>query len=160
MNLRVLFLSGVLVSLCVQAAQHPIGPPRALRVRAWHDACLLSKYKCDGIGPPRARFDEKLAAEDLYGQYIGGGVVWIRPGMSDDDTHVVLVHEMVHYLQDRHGYWPSPNKLHACRMEAEAWQVSNIVAYHKVPLSAIYRPNWAYSYGCVVGRIDHGPAER
>jgi predicted SprT family Zn-dependent metalloprotease len=66
--------------------------------------------------------------ERLRGRYwMGDRHLLIAEGMTPSATLVVMVHEMTHYLQYKHGKWDytSAGK---CWAEHQAFDVSNITA--------------------------------
>ncbi len=116
---------------------------------AFADACRLSRYSCVGISPPMVRDSRFVGAEGAFGIYMGGNTIWMAPSVTGARRYVVMVHEMVHYLQEKaDGNTPSSGDFRRCVSEEEAFQVSDIVAARLGQFDMIRPLILVASYGC------------
>jgi hypothetical protein len=118
---------------------------------AFREACRLSRYSCWGLQPPMVRYSSYVDVEGAYGLYFGGRTVWLSPtAMKTPEEHyIVMVHEMVHYLQayvDQNGL-PFETKFERCVREFEAFEVSDRVA-RRLKVKSMIRDGNLKSYGC------------
>jgi len=108
---------------------------------AFREACELSRYTCKGIRPPWVResiFVDKVGA---WGYYFGGRTIWLSPNLTTEQRYIVMVNEMVHYLQvyeDEKGF-PQTAPGESCVREEEAYEISDKVVRRlglqdKIPL--------------------------
>lgn len=116
---------------------------------AFADACQLSRYSCVGIHAPMVRESRFVDAEGAFGIYMGGNTIWMSPEVTGARRYVVMVHEMVHYLQSKaDGNSPSNGDFRRCVSEEEAFQVSDIVAARLGQLDMIRPAILTAAYGC------------
>lgn len=121
-----------------------------INVRAFRDACRLSGYSCRGITAPRVMRAAVPLAPTWYGIYYpGSSVVFVRDDVNVeiDSGYIVLVHEMVHYLQLTVGGLVYVDQFTGCIGEAEAFAASNRLA-RELGNPELARDNWAEQYGC------------
>jgi len=116
---------------------------------AWQDTCRLSMLSCEGIDKPTVyEVTGLLQLFALYGYYDNGSSeVNIASGMTKDERHIIMVHEMQHYLQDKHGRFAVQNLIYECINEYEAFEMSDKIAlelgaYHMLRLGHLG------DYGC------------
>lgn len=99
--------------------------PRA----AYRDACALSRYTCKDIPQPMIRESIFVDKANAFGFYFGGRTIWLSTFLTPVERYVVMVHEMVHYLQcheDRKCF-PQSAPFETCLREEEAYEVSDRV---------------------------------
>lgn len=96
---------------------------------AYLEACALSRYTCKGIPAPHIRETIFVDRGGAYGWYWGGRTIYLTPGMSPEMRYVVMVHEMVHYLQcyEDAKCFPRTAPFETCVVEEEAFEVSDQV---------------------------------
>jgi hypothetical protein len=103
-------------------------PPSAAE-KAFADACRLSQYDCRGVQAPQIRRSAFVEPLGFYGVYLGGNIVYVAIDVDyahDPSAYAIVVHEIVHYLQETIGHLrPSTNLLEVCTKEEEAYVVSN-----------------------------------
>ncbi len=113
---------------------------------AWREACKLGGYSCFAIPAPLvARAPMGL----LYGRYVmGDRYILVDENTTGNLAYEVKVHEMVHYLQGKHGKWKF-TKENSCQMEHAAFDVSNVVARRLGDTQHVVDWNVArLNYGC------------
>jgi hypothetical protein len=118
---------------------------------AFREACRVSRYNCWGLSQPMVRYSSFVDHEQAYGIYIGGRTIWLSPtAMKTPEEHyIVMVHEMVHYLQayvDQNGL-PFETRFERCVREFEAFEVSDKVA-KRLNVKSMIRNGDLKSYGC------------
>lgn len=63
----------------------------------------------------------------LYGRYrMGDTYILVNENIDGNIAYAVRVHEMTHYIQYKRGAWKFTQE-NRCRMEHDAFDVSNIV---------------------------------
>ena len=144
--MRKILLSLVCLFGLTSAHADPLSPQHAFA-----EACHLSRYSCWGIKPPMVRVSVYVAMEEAYGIYFGGNTVWMSPVLTDPrDFYIVLVHEMVHYLQAHvDDTVPFGSQVKSCVYEEEAFQASDVVAA-RLNRPDMIRVNILRAYGCQV----------
>ena len=125
-------MKAFLVSLALAIPTVACGSPDLSTRAAFADACLLSRYTCKDIRAPVVRETIFVDRAGALGLYFGGRTVWLSPGLSTNPKmrYIVLVHEMVHYLQvyeDEKGF-PHNAPYENCMREEEAYEVSDKIA--------------------------------
>ena len=122
--------------------------------RALLDACRLTDYNCGVfLQPPELRFTNMTEMLNAWGFYIYTDKVYLEMGLDPEESHIgymVLVHETVHYLQNKYDA-AAPSKLRSCLHEEEAWNVTNALAL-ELKRPDLLREDWAKGYGCVKNR--------
>lgn len=96
---------------------------------AYREACRLSRYTCKDIPAPKVRESVFVDKSGAYGFYFGGRTIWVATYLTPRERYVVMVHEMVHYLQvyeDQKGF-PHNAPFETCVREEEAYEVSDQV---------------------------------
>ncbi len=113
---------------------------------AWREACKLGGYSCFAISAP---FVARAPMGLLYGRYVmGDRYILVDENITGNLAYEVKVHEMVHYLQWKHKKWKF-TKENSCRMEQDAFDVSNVVARRLGDLAHLIDWNVTkVSYGC------------
>lgn len=118
--------------------------------RAFAEACHFSRYNCRGLSTPMVRYSIYVESEGAYGIYMGGNTVWLSPELdTPEKRYLIMVHEMVHYLQsmrDGNGV-PFNGTFERCVYEQEAFEISDIVAA-RLKLYDMIRPGILILYGC------------
>jgi hypothetical protein len=114
---RSLFAVGVLALLSACSSFKTKEP-------AWDLVCTHSDYTCVGIKEPVVV--EADLVNGIYGEYFPGDQwVILRVNMEEPQRTIVLVHEMVHYLQWSHGKSKLDDPMSVrCKREKEAFDVS------------------------------------
>ena len=135
--------------LCISSVQ---AKPRYTPYEAFREACWLSRYSCIGIKQPMVRESPYVNLEGAHGIYMGGRTIWMGNKLpTAKERYVVMVHEMVHYLQqyvDQQGI-PFTSQFEKCVREHEAFEVSDIVA-KRLKQAHLIRGGDFRSYGCGV----------
>jgi hypothetical protein len=110
----------------------------------WRVTCeLLSQYRnytCTGIPKPTVIF---VNLPGKFGKYPGGGIIYIRVGMSEELRLDTLVHEMVHYIHDvkKIVAIPGPSR-EVCKSEAEAYELTSLIG----PNNSRWHARWYRLY--------------
>ena len=125
-------MKALLVSLALATCTVASASPGLTPAAAYADACLLSRYSCKGIRQPWVRESIFVDKAGALGMYFGGRTIWVSPGLRTDPKmhYIVLVHEMVHYLQvyaDEKGF-PHRAPFENCIREEEAYEISDKIA--------------------------------
>lgn len=115
---------------------------------AWREACSLSGYSCAWTRRPDVA---RSPLGGLYGRYrMGDTYILVNEKIDGNLAYAVRVHEMVHYLQWKRGAWKFEHD-NACRMEHDAFDVSNVVLRRLGETSKVV--NWDVAkafYGCEI----------
>jgi hypothetical protein len=115
---------------------------------AFAEACRLSRYNCLDLRPPSVRGTVYAQRENSYGFYTGGNTIWLDPTLDSEARYIVMVHETVHYLQEKVDGSRFPiNQLRSCLSEEEAFEVSDQVA-KRLKRGRLVRAGDIRSYGC------------
>ena len=129
-------------------------PENDLNNRALLDACRLTDYNCGVfLQPPELVFTDMTEMIGAWGFYIYTDRVYLAKDKDPKESHIgymVLVHETVHYLQNKYDKAPY-SKLRACVHEEEALNVTNALAV-ELKRPDLLRLDWAKGYGCVKNR--------
>ncbi len=127
-------------------------PPPTPEAIAWEYACELSRYDCHGVKPPWIHVIQ-IAGHNARGASLGDRSIYIDPDWSDftkSESMLVLIHEMVHYLQHEVGEHQTDgyirSGLEACIVEGEAHTVSNQYAVLVGRVDLI--KDWVSLFGC------------
>jgi hypothetical protein len=122
-------------------------------VTSWENACRISGYECETVPMPA------LEHRDLssLGRGVRGAYYWgSKTVLIDDDIKLddplfinVLIHEIVHYLQEN-APDNNPN-MWRCQRENEAWNVGNIWSLEQGDERLIIRDWWRAYPGCGPG---------
>jgi hypothetical protein len=116
---------------------------------AFNDACDISRYTCRAVPLPVLEVrDLSYWGRGVRGIYAGGPQVYIDDNVKYESPlfKVVLVHEIVHYLQrfaPENDLWQSN-----CSREGEAFEVAGKYAVKMGWPERDRRSNWWYSYRC------------
>lgn len=98
---------------------------------AWSDACRLSRYDCRGLQKPRLRYSKLISMHGAWGMYTGGTTVYLAPSMRitkrESQAYLVLVHEVVHYIETKVNRAPN-GRMSVCLSEEEAFSVDGELA--------------------------------
>lgn len=145
--LRALAL-GLLLPVLASGAPEPTGsslPPAATKL-AWKAACRISKYPCWYLSRPDV---VRAPMVGLLGRYaMGDRFILVDERLRPDAMVVVMVHEMTHYLQYKHGRWDY-TQAGRCRAEHEAFDVSNVAARAlELPAMLVDWNVMRLQYGC------------
>ena len=116
---------------------------------AWRDACRLSRFDCTGLPAPAVRFSEYAEALGVWGLYTGGNTVYMAPSLPlekrKSQSYLVLVHEMVHYIETRLNQGGN-GRVAVCLSEEEAFQVDGKLA-HELGIGELDRSKtWRENY--------------
>lgn len=134
-------------------SQEAIGGLMVIHFAAWTNACELTKADCNKYTPPRVTYAILPAA---FGAFRSGtDVVFIDLRLLGQQAAIpVMVHEMVHYIQDRREPLKRPmTNARKCRDEKEAHDLA--IAFVALTGIAANDPrirswdNAKYGYGCV-----------
>lgn len=99
-----------------------------MQVDAWHAACAMKRADCDKIKPPGVAYGLLWG---MFGSYMDGEdavMIDIRL-MAQPFAYMVMVHEMIHYLQYQTGQMMkgSPGYLSDCGREEEAFTLTYVL---------------------------------
>ena len=160
-------LIGVLAAgiLAVGCCAQPLNPKndgfkgeqQHLVVEAWRDACRLSRYDCTGLPMPSLRYSKLAEMHGVYGMYTGGRTVYLVPSMKvvekKSQAYLVLVHEMVHYIETKINR-AGMNRMSVCLSEEEAFEVDGELAVELGMPELDRRKTWIVYYpACQPRRI-------
>src|SRR6185503_1651574 len=137
-----------------------LSPPVAealfnLHLDAWHAACELKRIQCPMYPMPKVAYGFLAGALGSYTFKSNTVLLDIRL-IGQPISKVILVHEMIHYIQDKQrGSQPEVTIAVACHDEEEAFRLS--YTYSIINNVALDDPRnkdwpsamWAYP-GCVV----------
>ncbi len=121
---------------------------------AFNDACDNSRYECRGVPlPVLVVTDLSYWGRGVRGIYAGGPQVYIDDNVKYGSPlfYIVLVHEIVHYLQ---RFDPASSLYQSsCNREGEAFDTAGRTAVQKYPDQPILdrRTSWWYSYNFCTG---------
>lgn len=109
----------------------------------WRMACVLSQYSCKRLKKPTIVWSNFIPNHwKAFGLFIPGEPnLYVRTNLPTQLTEVVLVHEMVHYLQDKRGEY-----LTSCAKEAEAFKVGDKYAKRIRRYDLVRGPLWWKPY--------------
>lgn len=93
---------------------------------SWQAACLLRGTNCEKIPRPAIVFSDELPYQ-MQGSYTRGeGVIYVRMSYQMDPySMVVMVHEMIHYLQYIRNGVIIPTTIQRCAQEQEAFEADD-----------------------------------
>lgn len=140
------------------AIEPPHNPTQA-RQELMDYACLILYWECEGIAPPEIVYGH--LPYGIAGRfYPGTNKIYLSVDYRDTMPPLVfmsvIVHEMVHYIDDQLHDLTLVDKAAACRAEARAWHVNNAfliwVGYEEY---VDYR--WPSRYGCPAPGVVTGP---
>ncbi len=125
-------------------------PEENISNQALLDACRLTDYDCGVLlQPPKLVYTDMADMIGAYGFYVYTDTIYLDKDMDPINSHIgymVLVHETVHYLQNKYDR-AEYSKLVSCLHEEEAWDVTNALAV-ELKRPDLLRENWARSYNC------------
>lgn len=120
---------------------------------AWILACRLKSYDCSQLTPPQVWY---FPLGSIHGRYAHGevGIEVDTDLLGQAFSGLVMVHEMVHYIQYHQRVTGESGTmlLTSCQREAEAFNITNAVAIasglHTDPRVATWL-DMDWRYGCV-----------
>lgn len=100
----------------------------SMQYSAWHYACELKQADCANISPPIVAYGLLPARFGQYSDGDGAIIIEVRL-MAQPLSFMVMVHEMIHYLQyvqgeGYHGDDMAVYRAVGCRREAEAFDLT------------------------------------
>jgi hypothetical protein len=111
-----------------------------LKYDMWLEACLYTRYSCEGVPVPKIKYEGMR--QGLYGYYDGGDTVFVNKNLWGSQRRATLFHEMVHYLQAKVGGLRVPGPSYdICMAEDEAFSETDDW-WDRVGMPGKKRGNW------------------
>jgi hypothetical protein len=140
----------------------PSAIPQTVIEAAFQVACSYTpNVDCLTAARPRVLYDALFEKYGALGRYPESGLVQIdyhfAPSLANDqmigvEAFTILVHEMVHHLDDLQGYLGS-DLFSLCASEGKAWYVSNAFDV-KIGRPDLAQPDWQEAYPYCKGLVD------